>query len=71
MGLPGQVLVEFLGGGSIYSKLVMGWAGMGLFFVGLVHLGSLCRRGLAMLLYGLFYFGGWAQASCGMVMLCY
>ena len=63
--LSGRISIGSLESRAVNSGLAMGRAGPGLFFVGSVCLGSLWQRGLAMLSYDIFSFGGWAQASCG------
>ena len=65
----GRVLIGKLFSGAVGSGLAMGRAGPVLVFVRLVYLGSIWRRGLVMLRYGLFSFCGWAQASCKTDML--
>ena len=61
----GRVLIGKLVSGAVGSRLAMGRAGPVLVFVRLVYLGSLWRRGLVMLRYGLFSFGGWSHECCG------
>ena len=62
--LLGRYLIGSLGGCSVNISLAMGRAGMGLVFVGLVPLGLIWRRGLAMLRYGIFSSSGLEQADC-------
>ena len=50
-----QVSIGSLVVGDVNGGLSMGQAGPGLVFVGLVSLGSLWRRGFAVLRYGLFF----------------
>ena len=63
--LSGRLLIGKLVSGSVDRGLEIGRAGLVLVFVHLMHLVSLWRRGLVMLRYGIFSFGGWSQASCG------
>ena len=65
----GRVLIGKLVSGAVGSRLAMGRAGPVLVFVRLVYLGSLWRRGLAMLRYGIISSGGLEQASCEMGLL--